>query len=1097
MSRVKGATREVLLRRVRLDLIGPKLGSVEEIGEPASNRYLTAILFPQSSSFSPDEDEKLDAQNSGGGSGEDDEQQEEVALFRSFKPSTCGFSFAVSPTGRTPTVEIMANFGRYRAFEKLEEQTLLKKQEDAVANRLTAESEEDEHEEQQMPAARSRAWWRREDYSISESLELSEGTSDKLIADGLRLYRRVRRDGDILTVTVQFVNEYKEAEKTSGDGAGGEKEADPLSVYGFIEREEASFFQFSAKAKCNSTCHFVPRPNVLRGGDEDQRIADLIYRDFEEYAVGHTCSAEWTPSGKRTEVVHLTWMPTAVVKRMDPAGDPLLQAEIERTRLKRWHALEIAEASDEALLEALSAVPEAYEKWIALQRTLVTKLPDDLKLQAGENLDRCSTALARIRDGIDLVRKDETACTAFRLANRAMYIQAAWASGHRDAHEHTNKSDLFDFRWYPFQLGFTLACLSSASDRTHSERDIFDLIWFPTGGGKTEAYLLLSAYVLFMRRMCHGDQGSGVGVLMRYTLRTLTIQQFQRAAALITACDYLRQAGAATVPLGVERFSIGLWVGGDSTPNSYEKAAAALRELNAPSSPRQLINCPACAAPVKWSADDNEQKVSCICSSELCSLPSGFGRIPVQTVDDDIYLSPPSLLIGTVDKFAQIVRKKETAALFGRIKGQNPPDLIIQDELHLIAGPLGSLTGLYESAVDRLCSTEEGPPKIVGSTATIRRAEEQVRAVFDRRVAQFPPPGLNASNSCFAKEDADDNGRLYVGLTTAGRSEKFALQALSASLLQAGTDPGLGTDEERDPYWTLVAYFNSLKVLGGALVLMEDDVRVSLAALAKQSGEHERALGNPEEMTSRKSSSEIPEILEQLKVPVGDPRCIDVLLATNMLSVGVDIPRLGLMVVNGQPKAMAEYIQATSRVGRRRPGLVFTLYNNGKIRDRAHFEAFSSWHGALYRSVEPSSVTPFAPRARDKALHAPLVALVRHLLSPTTPRVPRDQRSKINAVIELIVERIKRVDKTEAEDARQELQQFAEDWMNRAESGEINQYWNDKFFNKSLLMSAEYAAARRATGKGRAAAAPTPNSVRNVEPSVEFVLKEMVYEPQQ
>jgi hypothetical protein len=508
------------------------------------------------------------------------------------------------------------------------------------------------------------------------------------------------------------------------------------------------------------------------------------------------------------------------------------------------------------------------------------------------------------------------------------------------------------------------------------------------------------------------------------------------------------------------------------------------------------MSCPACGSGLEWEADDDEQIVFCRCVGEPCSLPASFGRIPVITVDDELYRSPPSLLIGTVDKFAQIVRKRETAGLFGRIKQQLPPDLIIQDELHLIAGPLGSLTGLYEAAIDRLCSTAEGPPKIIGSTATIRRAEEQVRAVFDRRVAQFPPPALEASNSCFAKEDEKDEGRLYVGLTSAGRSEKFALQALSASLLQAGTDPALGADEDRDPYWTLVAYFNSLKVLGGALVLMEDDVRVTVDALSGQRGETERRLGSPEELTSRKSSAEIPEILEQLKVPVGDPRCIDVLLATNMLSVGVDIPRLGLMLVNGQPKAMAEYIQATSRVGRRRPGLVFTLYNNGKIRDRAHFEAFSSWHGALYRSVEPSSVTPFAARARDKALHAPLVALVRHLLSPASPRIPVEQRGRVKGIIDLIVKRIESVDKAEAVQARQELVQFADDWLNRAESGDINQYWNDKFFNQSLLMSAELAAARRATGKGPAAAAPTPNSVRNVEPSVAFVLKEIVYEPQ-
>lgn len=1083
--------RDVMLNRVKEDLIGPKLGADERIDEAPSNRYLTAILYPQSSGFSAEEDEKLDSANAGGG--DDDEQQEEVSLFRSFKPSTCGFSFAVRVSEGTPQIALDLGFGRYTASYA----------ETGVEGRPPLSADE---EEGAVPTAapdgsgearqsRARLVWQRQDFAHSLVIDLTEGASDEPVCDGLRLYRRTRREGDLLTVTLQFVNEHFEVQK-SADGTE-KTDGNPLAVDGLVGREEASFFQFAAQVRC-ANCTFVPRPNILRGGDEDQEIADLIYRDFEEYAVGHTCSAQWGPEeGKAPREVELTWMPTAVVKRMDADGDPVLAAAVEKTALGRWHALDLAEASDEDLLGALAALPAAYETWIAKQRSGIDDLSEKLRPQAQNNLDRCIEASERIVRGIELLRDDESARRAFRLANRAMYIQAAWGEKHRRAHEHrSSDAEIFDFRWRPFQLAFTLACLASASDRGHPERDIFDLIWFPTGGGKTEAYLLLSAYVLFRRRIVYGEAGGGVGVLMRYTLRTLTIQQFQRAAALITACEYLRVNGSDG-DLGAERFTIGLWVGGDSTPNHYAAAEKALRELYPSSSPKQLMNCPACGGTLEWSADEDAQTVHCACASEACTLPAGFGHIPVSTVDDAIYRSPPSLLIGTVDKFAQIVRKCDTAALFGRVRRQLPPDLIIQDELHLIAGPLGSLTGLYEAAIDRLCSTEDGPPKIVGSTATIRRAEEQVRAVFDRRVSQFPPPAVDATNSCFAMEDKEDKGRLYVGLTTAGRSEKFALQALSASLLQAAADPALGSDEDRDPYWTLVAYFNSLKVLGGALVLMEDDVRVTLSALATQRVEADRKLGSPEELTSRKTSSEIPEILEQLKVKAGDPRCIDVLLATNMLSVGVDIPRLGLMLVNGQPKAMAEYIQATSRVGRRKPGLVFTLYNNGKIRDRAHFEAFRSWHGALYRSVEPSSVTPFAPRARDKALHAPLVALVRHLLSPTSPRVPRDQRGKVAGIVNLIVRRIEQVDPTEATDARRELEQFLEDWLNRADSGDINQYWNDKFFNKSLLMSAEVAAARRATGKGPAAAAPTPNSVRNVEPSVDFVLKEMIYEPQQ
>jgi hypothetical protein len=303
-------------------------------------------------------------------------------------------------------------------------------------------------------------------------------------------------------------------------------------------------------------------------------------------------------------------------------------------------------------------------------------------------------------------------------------------------------------------------------------------------------------------------------------------------------------------------------------------------------------------------------------------------------------------------------------------------------------------------------------------------------------------------------------------------------------------DAALADAPAADAYWTSVAYFNSLKVLGGALVLMEDDVRITLAALASQRGEEARTLGTPEELTSRKASSEIPLTLARMDLRKGDPECVDVLLASNMLSVGVDIQRLGLMLVNGQPKFMAEYIQATSRVGRRAPGLVLTLYNNNKIRDRAHFETFASWHSALYRSVEPSSVTPFAPRARDKALHAPLVALVRHELSRSGPGIRRSMRPAVMAIVERILARIAHVDPSETDAAAEELTEFVDAWIDGVESGRIKAYWNDVRFNSSLLISAERAAARRAAGKAEAAARPTPNSVRNVEPSVDYVLKE-------
>jgi ATP-dependent helicase YprA (DUF1998 family) len=458
-------------------------------------------------------------------------------------------------------------------------------------------------------------------------------------------------------------------------------------------------------------------------------------------------------------------------------------------------------------------------------------------------------------------------------------------------------------------------------------------------------------------------------------------------------------------------------------------------------------------------------------------------------VDEDVYREIPSLLIGTADKFAQIVRKPETARLFGIGTGSPPPELIIQDELHLITGPLGTLAGIYEAGIDQLCAQGGGKPKLIGSTATIRRAEPQVRALFDRGTRQFPPLGIDSDNSGFAVIDEDVPGRLYMGLTTAGRSAKFALQATAGSLLQAA-QAGELPNEERDGYWTLVCYFNSLRELGGALVLMRDDVGQTIRDLGTRRSEDQREVGIVEELTSRRTQLEIRDQLKELAKKWPDAGTVDVLLATNMISVGIDIPRLGLMVVNGQPKAIAEYIQATSRVGRSdAPGLILSIYNSAKARDRSHYETFVTWHSTLYREVEASSVTPFASRARDRALHAPLVALVRHTVSGMSrkPSLNPQAEQAARQFAKRLVERAGRIDPEESSAVARQLEQLIEEWRNREP---LRSYWNDRAINTSLLISAERAAAMRAAGRLPGLAWSTPNSLRNVDPGTPFVLAE-------
>jgi hypothetical protein len=1052
-------------RRLKRDVIGPRGGCKEVIPERPSSRYLTGILFPQGSVIGQDEDDDIDQTENAddGTSGVDDK----VSLFASLRPSTVGLSFAVCKSPAGGTVSVGVSCARYLAEDDENE-----KPRAGDDDRPIVFEQEDHNEERFALAAvsedevgvRRRRVWRRHRIKARFEIKLQDGDGHSL--DDycqIECVWKVRRAMDVDLVTVQFVNNVKDQDLT------------------FQEKEESTLFQFQAVAICGAGAKFVPRPHLLKGRDEDQEIADLIYRNVREYAIGHTSSAAWRHAAGKNgpKAVFLTWMPTALVKQMDSRGDPIFEQYLEKAS-GTLDALSLAFGKDDIVIASATAVCSAYEAWIEQQNDEIGKIENEtLKSRASDNLSLCREAARRMGEGVAALRTSDELRKIFRLANRAMYVQFAWSKGSRNALDHRLQSaENKELVWRPFQLAFLLMCLSSSADDKHPDRDIFDLIWFPTGGGKTEAYLFLAAFVLFHRRHKYGEEGGGVGALMRYTLRTLTVQQFERAASMVVACELIRREVGG---LGQQEFSIGLWVGAGSTPNNFQEAKQVINDPDADSTPRQLTRCPVCLAEsLRWVADEDTEEIYCECSDGAC-----VGRLPVLTVDTDIYRKPPSLLIGTVDKFAQIVRNPNTSALFGISNSKRAPDLIIQDELHLISGPLGSMAGLYEMAIDRLCSIGNSPPKIVGSTATIRRASEQVRNVFNRRASQFPSPAIDWENSCFAKLKGDDPGRFYVGLTTAGRSEKFALQAVAASLLQSGdVNPG-GSDE---PYKTLVAYFNSLKTLGGAMVLLEDDALMTVRSIAQSRGEEARRnIATPEELTSRKSSREIPKILNWLKATSSDQEFIDILLASNMLSVGVDIPRLGLMLMAGQPKSMSEYIQATSRVGRSHPGLVVTLYNNAKIRDRAHFEAFCNWHGALYRGVEPGSVTPFAPRARDKALHAPLVALA---MLRDGMRVSSVDEETLRGICDEILERVRAIDPNEEAAAAEELSSFVSAWSDAASAGQLKTYWNDKKYRTSLLMSAEQAAARRATGAGAIMAHPTPNSLRNVEPSVTFKIRE-------
>jgi ATP-dependent helicase YprA (DUF1998 family) len=598
--------------------------------------------------------------------------------------------------------------------------------------------------------------------------------------------------------------------------------------------------------------------------------------------------------------------------------------------------------------------------------------------------------------------------------------------------------------WRPFQLAFILMNLPSLVDPAHDDRRLAELIYFPTGGGKTEAYLGLVAFVLLLRRI-RGQgavhEGRGVAVLLRYTLRLLTLDQLGRAATLICALEELRRRHPKE--LGNARFTVGLWVGANASANRLRDVHRELSDYTRgqTDSPFPLTSCPWCGEPIKIQSiklvdasgkptKKNFARAAVYCDRSSCAyteakLP-GYG-LPVLFVDEQIYEEVPSFLVATVDKFAMMPWRGDAGMLFGRAthlddqraygvmhdiphgarplpEGLLPPELIVQDELHLISGPLGTMVGLYEAAVDYLCELPVGgaprPPKVVCSTATVRRAREQIRALFGRQMTLFPPRGIDADDNFFSTVDHESPGRLYVGVGAPGRALRAVSVRSYAVVLAAARkhfDPKGDPKQPADPYMTLIGYFNSLRELGGMRRLVEDEVRNRVKDIEDGKrpllyvGPHpwaaDRKLVMPAELTSREPTERVKQTKKRLDArrTQTDPEPLDVVLASNMISVGLDIDRLGLMVVTGQPKTTSEYIQATSRVGRAYPGLVVVCLNVMRPRDRSHYERFVAYHDSFYRDVEATSVTPFSGQALDRGLVGTLLAMVRHAIPEMEP----------------------------------------------------------------------------------------------------------------
>jgi hypothetical protein len=1013
-TKTNEALREEFVWEVRSRLIGPSATS-EELREKPNKRYLTGMIFPKGASVGSTaaDEEEFGSDRSA------DEDQEEIEspmdmLFQKL-PASVGLTFALVEKERLIRIELAGASYERRQAEPVAEDSSGGKAEKSTSGKNPLVWK-------RIPLVSS------EGNEVVEFLTDEDGNQRKLVM-GRRasLHLFIRRAQGLRIATVSLVNE-RESEADAG-----------------ILTED---ILFQVQMVCRPSLGVPAYPDAQSASeDEESEELALQYRSMPTFAVGHGCGVAWPdPIAGFVDRVSVDFMPAVEV--------PPVTTDIDTLPERVQEALSIARLQDPAFdpFPAFEAFIATYQNWrdrlIAKAVAVRFQKPKDRVLQ------RIDAVLRRMKDGVELLSSEPKAMVIFRQANRAMLLSIARNASNRARRPGERFTDVdlgsLDpdaFRWRPFQLAFFLLSLRGLWDPKHEDRSIVDLIWFPTGGGKTEAYLAVAAFEMIRRRVMDGDRGNGTAVIKRYTLRLLTIQQFERAGSLICALETFRRAGEAP---GEHPFSLGLWVGKASSPNEYGGKDGAIANLNkiratigkVEGAKVPLKQCPVCGThiipPQKDEGDEGvglreaNGGIEVFCPNADCSFNDS---LPISFIDDYLYDHPPTMLLGTVDKFAMLAWRDDARGFFGTDMGVSPPSLIIQDELHLISGPLGTMAGIYEAAIDTMIGNLGARSKYICATATIRRADDQIRKLFGREAALFPPPGLDATDSFYSQIQKGVPGRLYIGAMGQGHTPTFSNVIASTALLAAGGIMREKVAETADTWWTLVAYHNSKRELGKTLSLARDDIPARLQAL----GEKRSITGaGVKELSANLKDSEIPEALHQLGISIPAPSALDFVACTNMLSVGVDVQRLGLMLVNGQPKTVSEYIQASSRVGRdnkRPPGIVFALFSPSKPRDRSHYEFFRAFHKSYYRHVEPTSVTPFALPAQDRGLHGAFLALVRMVSSLHQNAHASKVNNQMAIVRKLAEEFLVRIDKAgdgKLSEAKACLEEFIVYWADLA-----------------------------------------------------------------
>ena len=997
--------RKSLVDALRFDVVGPGpegFRAEERIQswQWPSKEYLTGFLVPTGAP--PEQRSDLDSEeqdevvSEGAGLAEESSEDQKAAK-KSFFPSSMGVSFLLGK--EVGSIEVTIRWGDYKHTETEVE---VKGEEGETETKI-------EKVWQRIPESRTISW-------VIPQASVDHEVIDVPESGGLQIFSLVRginADGGAnslpqgaRSISLFLVNQRKAIEDS---------------------KDEAFIFQAEMELQCSNG--FLARPDLrgLQGSNEqwDELVNDLHFADTPEYAAGHGISVTWDLENGQCQTLRTCWIPEAFVEKTATAKLEGIQLSMD--------ALGALGSGKEAV-ELLQPLVDRYRDWIHEQDAPLAGLSHQRQEVAKELLRLAGNAARRMESGIQLLKDDSDALEAFCMANRAV------ANALKKRLEIENPS------WRAFQLAFQLLNLRGMADPESPERETVDLLFFPTGGGKTEAYLGLAAFAMVLRRLQNpGLTGAGVSVIMRYTLRLLTLDQLARAATLVCSLELEREKQEERY--GTWPFEIGLWVGKAATPNkmgkrgdSGDSARSKVRAFKSDPkgkpSPIPLEECPWCGTRFTKDSfnlepnDHSPKDLRITCASPSCDFVRGR-KLPIVAVDEPLYRRLPAFLIATVDKFASLPWVGESGVLLGGAtrsdasgfygpaetgygtmldKPLPPPDLIIQDELHLIAGPLGTIAGLYETALEALCLREmDGftiKPKIVASTATAKQAQAQVQALFGRpQTALFPPAGPSRRDSFFAQTLSKEEvpARQYLAVPVQGRAARLIMQRIWLAFLCAATKAYVqagGDKNEKNPadaYMTIMGYFNSLKELGSARRVLEETVKsfAGRYSTRRRVGEKNSLFFDRKwmkevvELTSRVPTDKVADAKRRLdtKYFEKDSR-VDCAIATNMISVGLDITRLGVMVVQGQPKTNSEYIQATSRVGRDEklgPGLVVTILNSYRPRDRSHYEKFRHYHETFYRSVEVASVTPFSARALDRSLAGAVVTLARHAIPEMTP----------------------------------------------------------------------------------------------------------------